>query len=278
MWYFVSASSRLEGERGLDHVLQDVGPKLLGGDGLGMLSGNDHGVDPDGVHILVVFHRHLALAIGPEIRKQSALAHLGQFLAELVGQRDRRWQQVFVLVGCVAEHHALVAGSAGVYAHGDIAGLLIDAGDDGAGIRVEAVKCVIVADRGHHAAHQGLEVDVCLGRDLAGNDHQAGGGKGFARHTAEGILREAGIEDRVGNLVGDLIGMPFGHRLGRKKKSIVLWQSSFLLFLISCRHFIGLSPIWGVDRTHQLWLRILLGLLRRYQRGVSQAKTLSRPG
>jgi hypothetical protein len=181
-----------------------------------MLGGDDHGIDPDRVHILVVFHRHLALTIRPQIGKQPALAHFRQLLAELVGQGDRGRQQVFVLVGRVAEHHALVAGSAGVHAHGDIARLLIDAGDDGAGIGVEAIERVIVADRRHHSAHQGLEVNVCLGRDLTGDDHQAGGGKSFAGYTAEGVLREAGIEDRVGDLVGDLIGMPFGHRLGRK--------------------------------------------------------------
>jgi hypothetical protein len=42
-------------------------------------------------------------------------------------------------------------------------------------------------------------------------------------------LRETGIEDGVGNLVGNFIGMSFSHRLGRKQNSIVLWQRDFLL-------------------------------------------------
>ena len=116
---------------GLDHQLQDVSAKLFGRNVLGMLGGDNHCVDPDRIHILVVFHRHLALAIRPEIGKPSAFAHFRQFAAEFVCQRDRSRHQIFVLVGGIAEHHALVARSAGVHAHGDVAGLLIDTGDDG---------------------------------------------------------------------------------------------------------------------------------------------------
>ena len=57
-----------------------------------------------------------------------------------------RGHQLGVLVAGVAEHHALVAGAAGVHAHGDVAGLLVDAGDHGAGVGVEAVERVVVAD------------------------------------------------------------------------------------------------------------------------------------
>ena len=162
-----------------------------------MLGGNDNGIDPDWILILVIFHRHLALAIRPKISELSALAHLSQFPAELVGQGDRRRHQFFGFVGGVAEHHALVAGSAGVHAHGYVARLLVDAGDDGAGIGVEAVKSVVIADRRDHSTHQRLEVDVSFGRDLTGNDDQPCGGKRFARHTAEGVLRETRIEDGV---------------------------------------------------------------------------------
>ena len=48
----------------------------------------------------------------------------------------------------IAKHHSLVAGAAGVYAHGDVAGLFVDGGDDGAGVGVEAVEGVVVSDGG----------------------------------------------------------------------------------------------------------------------------------
>jgi hypothetical protein len=76
-----------------------------------------------------------------------------------------------------------------------------------------------------------LEVDVGLGCDLAGNDHQASRGESFSGHAAKRILRQACVEDGIGYLVGDLIGMPFSHRLGCKQKSIVMWQISFLQFV-----------------------------------------------
>ena len=95
-------------------------------------------------------------------------------LAELVGQRDRRRHQFRRLVGGVAEHHALVAGAAGVHALGNVARLLVDGGDHGAGVGVESIERVVVADGCDHAANQALEIDVGLGGDFAGDDHQAG--------------------------------------------------------------------------------------------------------
>ena len=57
------------------------------------------------------------------------------------------------------------------------------------------------------------EIDVAAGGDLAGDDRQAGRDERLAGDAADGILREDGVENRIGDLVGDLVGMPFGHRL-----------------------------------------------------------------
>ena len=73
---------------------------------------------------------------------------------------------------------------------------------------------------GDDAAHEALEIDVGLGRDFAGDDDQAGGGQRLAGDAAVGILVEAGVQDGVGNLVGDLVGMTFGDGLRRKKITI----------------------------------------------------------
>ena len=127
-----------------------------------------------------------------------------------MGQRDGSRHQFRGLVGGIAEHHALIACAAGVHALGDVAGLLVDAGDDRAGVGVEAVQRVVVADGGDDAADQGLEIDIGLGGDFAGDDHEAGGGQGFGGHAAVGVLLEAGVEDGVGDLVGNLVGMTLG--------------------------------------------------------------------
>ena len=137
-----------------------------------------------------------------------------------MGQRDGGRHQLGRLVGGVAEHHALVAGAAGVHALGDVARLLVDGRDHGAGVGVEAVERVVVADGGDDAANQALEVDVGLGGDFAGDDDEAGRGQGFGGHAAVGILLEAGVQDGVGNLVGNLVGMTFGDGLRGKQKTV----------------------------------------------------------
>ena len=57
------------------------------------------------------------------------------------------------------------------------------------------------------------KVHVCLGGDFAGDHHQSGGGQRFAGDAAVGIFGEAGIQNRVGDLVCDFIRVAFRDRL-----------------------------------------------------------------
>ena len=179
-----------------------------------MLRGNDDRVDAQHFAISVIFHGDLGFSIGTKEGKCSVLAHLGEPHGELVRQRDGSGHQLLVLVAGIAKHHSLVAGAAGVHAHCDVPGLLVDAGDHGASVAIEAVDGVVIADGADGAADYALEIDISLGGDFAGNDDQAGCGESFAGHAAEVIFGEAGVEDCVRNLVGDLIGMAFRHRFG----------------------------------------------------------------
>ena len=65
----------------------------------------------------------------------------------------------------------------------------------------------------HRLAHQLGDVDVGRGGDLAGHQHQTGGQQGLARHPALRVVGQQGVEHRVGDLVGHLVGMALGHRL-----------------------------------------------------------------
>jgi hypothetical protein len=205
-------------------VPEDVSAELFGGDGLGMLGGNHDGIDADGLVVLVVLDCDLGFAVGAKPGELAGLADFSEPAGELVGQRDGGGHQLGGLVGGIAEHHALVAGAAGIHAHGDVAGLLVDGGDDGAGVGVESVDGVVVADGGDDAADQRLEIDVGAGGDFAGDDDQAGSGEGLAGDAAVGVLLEAGVEDGVRDLIGDLIGMTFGDGFRGEKESFRCWQ------------------------------------------------------
>ena len=93
------------------------------------------------------------LPSGPEVVEDLLLAHLGEAAGELVGEHDRQRHQLFGLVAGVAEHQALVARPARVHAHGDVGGLLVDGGDDRAGLVVEAVLGAGVAHALDGLAH-----------------------------------------------------------------------------------------------------------------------------
>ena len=53
-------------------------------------------------------------------------------------------------------------------------------------------------------------VDMGVGRDLAGQHHEAGVGQRLGGDPRRGSLLEDGVEDGVGDLVGHLVGMAFG--------------------------------------------------------------------
>ncbi len=226
MWYFVSCVEQVGGDDSLNHVLQDVGAQLLVSDGLGVLGRDDDCIHTHRLVVRVVLDRHLALAVGTQVGHLAVLANLAQPLRQLVRQRDRCRHQFGGLVGRVTEHHALVACAAGINAHGDVAGLFVDGRDDRAGVRIETIERVIVANRRDRSTHQALKVHIGLCRDFAGYHHQPGAGQGLACYTAVGVLREAGVKNRVGNLVGDLIRMPFGDRLTCKQKTVAVSQNN----------------------------------------------------
>src|ERR1019366_3825565 len=60
--------------------------------------------------------------------------------------------------------------------------------------------------------------------DLAGNHDEAGAGERLAGNPAEWVLGQAGVQNRVGYLVGNLVGVTLGHRFTSKQKAVALCQ------------------------------------------------------
>ena len=181
--------------------LDDVLPEVVGHQRLGavaVLGGDQDLLDLDRLAVQVA-HGDLRLAVGAQVGHDLGLAHVGQALGQLVGQRDRQRHELRRLVGRVAEHHPLVAragdvecivvGGVGarlvglVDALGDVGRLLVDRVDDRARVGAEAEVGVGVADLADRLAHDVLDVDVGRRRDLAGHDDEAGVHERLAGHA-----------------------------------------------------------------------------------------------
>ncbi len=76
---------------------------------------------------------------------------------------------------------------------------------------------MVVTDIEYHAADDFLGLDHGIRRDLTRHHDQAGLGERLTCYAARSVLRDDGIEDGVGNLIGNLVRMSFGHGLGRKQ-------------------------------------------------------------
>ena len=156
-----------------------------------VLRGDDHGIDAlpgrPPMYSMVTWD----LPSGRRKSTGAVLADFGELERELVRELDRHGHEFGGLVAGVAEHHALVAGAAGIDAHGDVGGLLVDAGNHAAGVGVEAVDGVVVADGLRPRRARGSESPRKLGGDFAGDDDQAGAGEGLTGDAAGRVFTQA---------------------------------------------------------------------------------------
>ena len=225
----------------LDDLFHDICAQLLHGHGLAVLAGDDHGVHTGGLAVDIL-HGDLALAVRAEVIQLAALAHLGQLLGQLVGQADGHGHQLRGLIAGITKHHALVACTADlvVGAEGDIGALAVHIGDDGAGVGVKAELGAGVADIGHDLADDLLEIDIAVGGDLAHDVDHAGRGAGLAGHAGLGVVGQDLVEDGIGDLIADLVGMSLGHGLGSKQTmlchKIFLHSVALWIFFYSFLH------------------------------------------
>ena len=94
---------------------------------------------------------------------------------------------------------------AGVDALGDVAGLAADRDHHAAGVAVEALGRRVVADREDPLPDQLLDVHVAGGVDLTGDDDETRGEQRLDSDPAVRVLGEHRVQDRVADLVGDLV-------------------------------------------------------------------------
>ena len=117
-------------------------------------------------------------------------------------------------------------GGFGINTLGNVWGLLVHGDENGATLVVKGQFRVYVTDILDGLAGNLLVVDYCLGGNFAGNHDESCVYQCFAGYAAFGILREAGVEDGVRNLVANFVWVSFGH--GFRGKKIVCHYGSLM--------------------------------------------------
>ena len=196
-----------------------------------MHDGNHHGIDADSIALLVIFHGDLSLTVGTE--QVIGMDALGQPVGKSTAQGNRQRHQLGGLGAGTAKHHTLVTGSANliVGTQRDIRGLGVNTALDLNRLGIKAIAGIDIADLADGFSCHSFVVHHSLGGDLAADDAEVSGHPGLAGNTGTGILSEAGIQDGIGNGVGNLVRMAVGHTFGSKQSFFHI--DSFHIFLLS---------------------------------------------
>jgi hypothetical protein len=209
----------------LDDLLLDHLAELLGGDVRAVLGRHDNSVNTEWHYstiVVCVLDSDLSLGVRSEPCKGPVVAGIGHCLVERVRQLDGQGQVLGCLVSSVSEHDALITSTKllkrllVVKTLCDIRALLLDRDQHVAGLVVETLLRAVVSNVLNRLTNDLLVVDLGLGSDLAENHDHAGLGRGLASNLGERVLLEAGIEDCVRDLVGDLVWVTLADGLGRE--------------------------------------------------------------
>jgi hypothetical protein len=215
----------LGGDDLLDDLLLDLLSELLSGDVLGVLGRDDDGVDAlgnDGTVVVAVLDGDLGLGVGSEPGERAVAAGGGHGSVKLVGEEESEGEELRGLVGGITEHDTLVTsaelleGLVVVKTLSDIGRLLLNGDEQVAGLVVKTLGGVIVADALDGLTDDLLVVELGLGADLTEDHDHTGLGGSLTSNLGEGVLGQAGIEDGIGDLISDLVGMTLTDGLGLK--------------------------------------------------------------
>ena len=103
----------------------------------------------------------------------------------------------------------LLLGFLAVYATIDVGTLLVNGSEDAAGVAIKLVFRLGVANALDGVAGNGLQVDIGFGMHLAHDYYLSGGDECLDGAAGLVVVGEKLVEQRVGYLVGHLVGMAF---------------------------------------------------------------------
>ena len=184
-----------------------------------MLMTDDDRIDSDGL-VSLVLNRHLTFCVGTKPANRLVFPQPGSAAQQFVRVHNRRGHQFGSFVAGKAEHHALIARALQAFEFRKPAPLnaLVDVGtlrvnhiQHCHGIAVQPVIGIRVADIPRHIAGNFLKIHRAFRNQLAANQHQPRGRKRFARNMAFGILRKARVQNGIGNLITQFVGVTFAY-------------------------------------------------------------------
>jgi len=105
---------KISGDDLLDNFLENFLAKVISRDILGVLSGNDDGIDAErdsSTTILFVLDSDLGFGVGTKPGKLTRTTSRSQCSVELVGKRDGQGHVFLGLISGIAKHDTLVTGT-----------------------------------------------------------------------------------------------------------------------------------------------------------------------
>ena len=199
----------------IDHIILDPGQHLLVFVKLIMLGADDDGVDALRDALVAVLDSHLTLGIRTQVSHYlTLLADISEGAHDEVGQVERDGHVVLRLVGGIAEHHTLIAGTLLILVTVidtavDVGTLLVDGAEDTTGIPVELILRLGITNALDGVTGNGLQVDIHIAAHLTHDDYLSSGDKRFDGATRLLVVCQELVQYGVRDLIGHLIGMAF---------------------------------------------------------------------
>ena len=210
---------QLFGQDRVDDLVDHILTNLLVGDLGAVLGGNNDRIHADRL-VAAELDGHLALAVGPQPGNLFGETGCRKPGENAVSQGDGQRHQLRGVVAGVTEHQSLIAGpdllALGrvlVHALGNVRALPVQREQYRTGVGRYAVLVVDIADFANHLADNFRIVDRRGGRDLACHYRHARSDQRLTSDAAEGVFGKQGIENTIGNLVGEFVGVSHADRL-----------------------------------------------------------------
>ena len=178
-------------QRGQDHLVHQGEAQFVQGNGVRVLGGKDHSVDPNRDAVFI-FQGDLCLSIGSQKGHRPHVPHIGKALAEEGGKLEAQRHQGWGLAAGIAEHDALVPSTLLLRLRlhdpsGDVRGLLVDVQQDRSLVGGKANVGLIVANLPHGPLYHIRVGGSALGGDLPHDMDHVGGGGHLTGHMGQGV-------------------------------------------------------------------------------------------